>query len=57
MRRSVLCVLQRMQLERGVPSESFEESEKWELWTSSVWHRVERSMMTTAEAEFSGLWK
>jgi len=31
-RRSVLCVLQRMQLERGVPSESFGESEKRELW-------------------------
>ena len=32
-RRSVLCVLQRMQLECGfLPSESFGESEKRELW-------------------------
>ena len=60
-RRSVLCALQRMHLERGVPSVSFGESEErelgGELWTSSVWHHVERSMMTAAEAEFSGLWK
>ena len=30
-RRSVLCVLERMQLECGVPSESFGESEEREL--------------------------
>ena len=28
-----------------------------ELWTSSVWHDVETSMMPVAEAEFSRLWR
>ena len=55
------CDLEKMQLVRGVQSVSFGESEErevgGELWTSNMWHHVERSMMRAAEAEFSGLWK